>query len=193
VKRWILAPSLFLALALFAGCARREASENAAGACSCAENVVDPTLLAFLSKARAAHHEADLAEDGGDVRGAIAALDGLVKGVRPGGAHPRPEVAEVIADTRARLADLRSASGDFAAASADIEDGLRLAPTPTHLRGHLLEVRGVVEERRSKSLKEKGDATAAERARQDAMRAFQEAIEVNDEVISHALAPDAGK
>jgi tetratricopeptide (TPR) repeat protein len=149
--------------------------------------VVDPTLLAFLSKARAAHHEADLAEAGEDRPRAIRVLSQLVTGGRPGGAAPSPEVAEVIADTRARLADLRSASGAFDEANRDVEEGLGLAREPTHFRGRLFEVRGVVEERRSKALAEKGDAAGAAKARQEALSAFEKAIEIQDDVIARAL------
>jgi tetratricopeptide (TPR) repeat protein len=149
--------------------------------------VVDPTLLAFLSKARAAHHEADLAEEQGDRPRAIRALVRIVEGPRPGGDTPTPEVAEVVADTRARLADLRSAAGDFDRARADVDEGLRLAPAVTHFRGHLVEVRGLVEERRSRALKEKGDEAGATKARDEALKAFEEAIEIQDQVIAEAL------
>lgn len=181
-----------LAALAFAGCAQREPTGSGQGAALCAcpadgAPVVDAPLLAFLSKARASHHEADLAEDGGDRVRAIGILDALVAGPRPGGPTPAPEIAEVVADTRARLADLRSAGGDFDGAEADLVDGLRLAKAPTHFRGHLIEVRGVVQERRSKALRERGDLAGAERAKQDAIRSFEDAIEVGDEVISRAL------
>lgn len=149
--------------------------------------VVDPTLLAFLSKARAAHHDADLAEEGGDRSKAISVLSRLVAGPVPGGAAPPPEVAEVVADTRARLADLRSSLGDFDPAIVDVDAGLALAKENTHFRGHLFEVRGVVEERRSKALAQKGDAAGAEKARKDALAAFEKAIEIQDDVIARAL------
>ena len=97
----------------------------------------------------------------------------------------------MIADTRARLADLKSASGDFDAAGREIDEGLRLAAEPTHFRGHLVELRGLVEERRSAALKEKGDLKGAEAARQAAMKSFEQAIEIQDEVIARALG-DAG-
>ncbi len=186
--------ALSLACALVVGCAERAQTKaspaGGAAACSCepmGAPVVDPTLLAFLSKARAAHHEADLAEDAGDKQKAIGVLSQLALGPRPGGATPSPEVAEVIADTRARLADLRSSIGDFEPAIRDVDEGLSLAKESTHFRGHLFEVRGVVEERRSKALAEKGDATGAEGARKDALTDFEKAIEIQDEVIARAL------
>ena len=147
--------------------------------------MVSPVLLAFLSKARAAHHKADLSLEAGDRAGAIRALEPVVAGAAPPGGLP--EVAEVAADTRARLADLRSEEGDFNGALRDVEAGLALAPGPSHFRGHLVEVRGVVEERRARALAEKGDSEAAERARKAAMAAFEEAIAIQDEVIAKAL------
>lgn len=163
--------------------------ESASSACPCDGPVVDPTLLAFLSKARAAHHEADVAVAGNDPARAVTALERLVQGPVP---PPRdgvtaPEVSEVLADSRARLADLRSSAGDFDRARKDVEDGLRLATTPSHFRGHLVETRGVVEERRAASLAERGDTAGAAEARRAAIAAFQEAIDIQDEVIQRAL------
>lgn len=168
-------------------CARAE--------CACAgEVVVDPALLAFLSKARSAHHQADLAEDEKDPKRALAALTQITSGPLPGGEPPPAEVAEVIADARARLADLESAAGDLDAALREIDAGLAYAVTPTHFRGHLFEVKGIVLERRIAALKEKGDAKGALRVKGEAITAFNEAIEIQNKVIEAALpgAVDAG-
>ena len=188
--RRLAIPALAAMLAL-AACGRQGSGDPpgaAAPACTCppeGAQVVDPTLLAFLSKARAAHHRADLALEAGDRPGAIRSLEPVVTGPTPPGALP--EVAEVMADTRARLADLRSAGGDFDAALRDVEAGLALAPGPSHFRGHLVETRGIVEERRAKALAERGEADAAERARKAAVAAFEEAISIQDQVIAEAL------
>lgn len=168
------------------------APPQGAPACSCgAEPVVDPTLLAFLSKARAAHHQADLAIDARDPRAAVAALERVVAGPLPGGGAALPEVAEVIADTRARLAELRSEMGEFGVARSDVDKGLELAQRPTHFRGRLFEVMGVVLERQAKKLAEGGDAEGAKRARASALEAFETAIKIQDQVIAAALV-DAG-
>lgn len=164
-------------------------------ACACAgEVVVDPALLAFLSKARAAHHQADLAEEDKDTPRALAALTKITAGPLPGGTPVAAEVAEVIADARARLADLESAAGDADAALREIDAGLTYAVTPTHFRGHLFEVKGIVLERRIATLKEKGDTRGAERVKGEAIAAFNEAIEIQNKVIEGALlgAVDAG-
>lgn len=171
------------------------AASHGKTACACAgEVVVDPALLAFLSKARAAHHEADLAEDAKDTKGALAALDQIIKGPLPGGAPVPAEVAEVIADARARRADLESANGDVASALREIDAGLAYAVTPTHFRGHLFEVKGIVIERQIAALKEKGDSRGVEKAKAEAITAFNEAIEIQNKVIEGALrgADDAG-
>jgi hypothetical protein len=182
-----------LAAPLAIGCADRPASPGPPLLCSCApgEQVVDPALLAFLSKARAAHHQADLAEGVKDTQRAVAVLEQLIVGPRPSGSKLPPEVSEVIADTRARLADLRSRDGDIKGALRDIDEGLGLAATPTHFRGHLFEVKGIVLERRIEALKESGDGAGAERARVEAIDAFNEAIEIQNKVIESAL-PDGG-
>jgi tetratricopeptide (TPR) repeat protein len=151
------------------------------------ETPVDPALLAFLSRARAAHHRADDPEQRGDLKGAIRELEALLGGPRlPGNA---PEAREVLADTYARVADLRSRDGDFDRAEADIARGLELVPEVSYFRGHLLEVRGLSEERRSKVLATKADAAGAERAKARALTAFQQAMEVQALVIERSAPP----
>lgn len=145
--------------------------------------VVDPALVAFLSKARAAHHRADLAEDRGELGVAIEAVSTIVDGPRP---PVTPEVVEVVADALARRADLRSRAGDLDAADRDVDAGLALATEISHFRGHLFEVRGLVAERRAEALAARGDPGAAA-AREDAIRAYEQAIEVQDRVIRDAL------
>ncbi len=103
--------------------------------CGPTERVVDPVLLAFLSQARSAHHVADQREAEGDVAGALRALQRLSQGPTPPGSAP--EVAEVLADTQARVADLLSRSGDFDQASRAVELGLAQAREPSYFRGHL--------------------------------------------------------
>ena len=125
--------------------------EPSTKACACEDSnakAIDQALLAWLSKARTFHHLADLAEgdepagDAGaaSIDKAIAPLDQLVAGAVPPG-NP-PEVREVLADTYARLAELRARRGDFERADKDVTAGLGYAPDKTYFRGHLLEVRG---------------------------------------------------
>ena len=155
--------------------------------CGVGQPVVDPALLAFLSKAKSAHATADLAAEDEDHRSAIAALEGLVNGPRPGGANPGAEAREVVADALARLADLRSAEGEFTAAMKDVDQGLALAKERTHFRGRLMEVRGVVQQRHHKQLADSGQPQAAAKAKASAIESFQMAIEIQDEVIQRAL------
>ncbi|MBN2193942.1 MAG: hypothetical protein JW751_14090 [Polyangiaceae bacterium] len=126
-----------------AACCRREVPGVAA---------VDPALLAFLSRARSAHHRADLLENDGSIQGALAELSAIIDGPMPGGPRGLPEVREVLADTLARRADLASRLGRHDSAVNDVQRGLGLAPETTYFRGHLFEVLGLVEERRSWAL-----------------------------------------
>jgi tetratricopeptide (TPR) repeat protein len=141
--------------------------------------------MAWLSKARTLHHLADLGENEGAVDRAIAPLEQLVGGMTPPG--PSPEVDEVLADTYARLAELRARKGELDRAEADVVKGLERAPGKTYFRGHLLEVRGLVYEKLSASLAKAGKGAEAEEARQKAMRASLEAVQLQDEVIAGTL------
>jgi hypothetical protein len=183
-----------------AGCARAADHEASSKACACEDaNVkpVDQALMAWLSKARTLHHLADLAEaeepagDAGatSIDKAIAPLEQLVSGAVPPG-NP-PEVREVLADTYARLAELRARRGDFERADKDVTAGLGYAPDKTYFRGHLLEVRGLIYDKLSQNLEKTGKSAEAKLARQKAMQASFEAVRMQDEVINSTLG-DAG-
>jgi hypothetical protein len=155
---------------------------------------VDPLLLAFLSRARAAHHIADEQENAGDLAAAITPLAELTSGPLPHGPNAQlaPEVREVLADTHARLADLRSRLGAFELALADVQAGLEHANEPNYFRGHLLETEGLVEERHAKALETK-DPSAAAAARTHAIGLLEQAMAVQAQVIDTAApaAPSA--
>jgi tetratricopeptide (TPR) repeat protein len=177
----LLATALSGALAT-AACARDDAAIATCPDLD-AGRPVDPVLLAFLGRARAAHHAADAHEQGGDLPAAAKSLEALLAGPLPGGSPPPAEAREVLADARARLADLQSRLGNFDAALREIERGLTGVPQTSYFRGHLFEVRGLVEERRSKALRESGDQAGAEQARQRALEAFEESMRIQAEVI----------
>jgi hypothetical protein len=184
VKR--AASLLMLAALLATGCAKRSASQSEQ-TCACEGSaVVDATLLAWLSKARALHHEADVAEADGTPAKAVSALERILSGPAPAG----PEASEIVADTRARLAELRAGTGDFDRAADDVKDGLLHAREPSYFRGHLFEVLGLVEEKRAAALEKRGDAVGARAARQRAVEASEQAVKLQDEVIQRALQKD---
>jgi hypothetical protein len=186
VKARTLAAVLVVALSL-AACAKKEAPE----ACV-SERVVDPVLLAFLSQARSAHHVADQREAEGDLPAALRSLAALTAARKPPG--DAPEVEEVLADTRARSADLLSRAGRFEQAEAEIAAGLESARTTSYFRGHLFEVRGLLEERREKALRGTGRGQEADQARDRSLAAYEEAMKVQAEVIRQATpAPSAPK
>ncbi len=147
----------------------------------------DVETMAFLSEARALHHEANVNEDQGNVRGSIAAVERIVHAKRPHGDRASPEIEEVLADAYARLAELDLRAGDADAASRAASDGLTHAKETTYFRGHLLEVEGVVEESRAALLADAGDQAGAARARSSAMRLLEEAVSVQGRVIEAAL------
>ncbi len=145
----------------------------------------DVETMAFLSEARALHHEANVSEESGDDRLAIATVARIVHARRPSGAPP--EVEEVLADAYARLAELELRAGDRDAALRDAREGLTHAATTTYFRGHLLEVEGVIEESRATNLADAGDSAGAARARSSSMRLLEEAVSVQARVIEGAL------
>lgn len=149
---------------------------------------VDPVLVAFLGKARAAHHRADIFEDQEKPEAAIGTLTTLVD--EPSNIPNRPEAHEVLADTHARLADLKSQLGRYDEALQNVEAGMALAKDATYFRGHLFEMQGLVDERRAKTLRAEGDEAAAKRAEAKALDAFEKAMNIQQEVIDKAL-PEA--
>jgi tetratricopeptide (TPR) repeat protein len=176
--------AIALSCAFGAGCAKRETAHGAHG------EVVDEPLLAWLSMTRSLHHEADIQEDQGDLKGAVATLERLLAKAPP---HRTPESDEVLADTHARLGDLRSRLGDFDAGMRDVDEGLKLVPNVSYYAGHLLEVRGMIEQRREEALAAKGDVDGASKAKERAMKAYEEAIAVQDEVIRRGTADGGAK
>lgn len=186
-----LAASLLVLATLVGGVGCNDKAPEPPCVCGEAPPPVDATLMAFLSKARSAHHQADAREQAGDVPGAVAALEQITS-TSLGETAKRPEAREVLADTRARLADLRSQAGKHDEAEGDIVAGLELAPQDSYFAGHLYEMRGVNEERRAKALAEAGDEAAAEAARKRAFAAFEKAVDVQDRVIRKELEGTGG-
>jgi hypothetical protein len=186
---WLAATALLAALAL-GGCSRSERSTPRGGGAD-AGPAFDLETMAFLSKARALHHEANLKEEAGDTRGAAAEVERIVRANRPHPGQAVPEVDEVLADAWARLAELDVRSGDVAGAENAAKEGLTHAREPTYFRGHLLEVQGIAEESRSAALADAGDAPGAAKARAAAMRLLEEAVTIQDRVIAEALDADA--
>ncbi|HEY6561639.1 MAG TPA: hypothetical protein VI072_30420 [Polyangiaceae bacterium] len=185
--------ALLVLLSSLGACSKGESPAPAASACPELPGapVVDPALLAFLSRARAAHHMADRHEEAAELPAAIAALGKLLAGPTPGGDAPLPEVREVLADTHARLADLESQLGQYEAAERHVTLGLKGATEPSYFQGHLFEVRGLLEERRAKFLRERGRPEDADRASRAAIAAFEQAMQIQARVIERTLGRDA--
>ena len=153
---------------------------------------VDTQIMAFLSEARALHHQANLAEDNGDLALAVNAMDRLVNARRPHPERKTPEVEEVLADAYARLAELRLKTGDLDPAALAVKAGLEHMPEATYFRGHLLEVQGLVEESRAAKLADAGRPDEAKQARERAIQLLEEVVKIQDQVIQRSLASDGG-
>lgn len=187
MNRWAvalvaIASAVVLAFTLAIGCARDSVGDQGGAP------AIDTEVMAYLSEARALHHQANLKEEGGDVPGAIGAMERLVAARRP---HPEaklPEVEEVLADAYARLAELELKRSGLAAASKAIETGLTHAPEPTYFRGHLVEVQGLVMEARADELKDAGKTAEADEARKKAIAILEEVVKIQDDVIKRSLA-----
>jgi len=177
---------LAIGLGLAVGCSRDGGDEPSAP--------IDTALMAFLSQARALHHQADLEEQNGNVEAAAAAMEKLVGGPRPHPGRPAPEIDEVVADAYARLAELELKRGRVEAASRATDRGLEHAPTATYFRGHLVEVQGIVAETNAATLADAGRSDEAAREREHAIRLLEEAVKIQEDVIRRSLeGRDAGK
>jgi tetratricopeptide (TPR) repeat protein len=189
----LLYPLAGVALAFVVAAAAAACRNDVGGISGCpsaevAGPPVDTQLMAFLSAARALHHEADIKEQSGDDDGAVAALERLAR-------MPAPqaiEVDEVLADAHARLAELRLRRADLDGADRDVRLGLDRAKSPTYFRGHLLEVEGLVEEARASTLSDAGRTDEAARAKAQAISLLEEAVHVQELVIQHALGDKDG-
>jgi hypothetical protein len=175
--------------ALAASCARQDGGRAEREALE-AGVAIDPAVMAYLSIARAMHHEANLKEDS-DVPGAIAALDRLTAEKRP---HPEervPEIEEVLADTYARVAELHVRQGELGKASESIREGLSHAPAASYFRGHLLEVAGIAEEARARELGDAGKVEESASAKARALDLLYQAVLVQERVVTNTLEADA--
>lgn len=178
--------ALGLGFAATPGCSRHE------GAADDGTPAVDSEIMAFLSEARALHHQANLAEEGGDLTGAVKAMDRLVAARRPHPERKTPEVEEVLADAYARLAELRLKVGELDPAGVAVKNGLEHVAEATYFRGHLLEVQGLIEEARAARLADAGRSEEAKQAREHAIQLLEEVVQIQDQVIQRSLAKDGG-
>jgi hypothetical protein len=186
VNRWALAlvaiaASITLAFVLAIGCAHDSGDQGGA-------TVIDTEVMAYLSEARALHHQANLKEEAGDIAGAVGAMERLVAARRP---HPEaklPEVEEVLADAYARLAELELKRNGLPSAARAIDTGLTHAPEATYFRGHLVEVQGLVMEANAAELADAGKKEEAAKARDKAIELLEEVVKIQDQVIQKSLA-----
>jgi hypothetical protein len=187
MNRWAvalvaIAASIALAFVLAIGCGR-DMPGDAGGS-----PVIDTEVMAYLSEARALHHQANLKEDAGDLPGAIGSMERLVAARRP---HPEaklPEVEEVLADAYARLAELELKRNGLPNATRAIESGLTHAPEPTYFRGHLIEVQGLMMEATAAELGDAGKKEEAAKAREKAIQLLEDVVKIQDQVIQKSLA-----
>jgi hypothetical protein len=153
---------------------------------------IDLDVMAFLSEARALHHDANVREASNDDKDAIISLEKLTKAARPHPDKTIPEVEDVLADTYARTAEIRLRDGDIDGAARDVKEGTTHAQADTYFHGHLLEVGGIIEEARAASLTDAGKTAEADAAKKRALDFLHRAVEIQDQVIRASLSPDGG-
>lgn len=153
----------------------------------------DVETMAYLSEARALHHQAGLKEDSGDLPGAIAALSRLTTASRPHPERKVPEVEEVLADAFARRAELELRHGKPEEALVSVREGLTHAESPTFFRGHLVEVEGLIEKSRAAAFTDAGKPEEARSARDRAIRLLDDAVKIQEGVVNASLDAGAGK
>jgi tetratricopeptide (TPR) repeat protein len=169
---------LALAVALAVACGRSAPPDDAP---------FDVETMAYLSEARALHHQAGIREDTGDLPGAIGAMTRLTSAARPHPDRKVPEVEEVLADAFARRAELELRAGKTEEAMASVREGLVHAEGPTFFRGHLIEVEGLVEKARAAALTDAGKSDEAKAARERAIRRLDEAVKIQEAVVNASL------
>jgi tetratricopeptide (TPR) repeat protein len=174
---------LVFAIGVAIGCGRKEENEAPP---------VDTEIMAFLSEARALHHQANIKEETGDLPGAASAMQRLVAAKRPHPDRQTVEVDEVLADAYARLAELELRLGSLDRAREAVKAGLKHAPDATYFRGRLIEVEGLIEEAYAAQLADAGDTAEAARAREKAIQLLEEVVRIQDQVIQRSLANREG-
>ena len=183
---------LLFALAASAACAQQRETPGHGRESSEAGVAVDTEVMAYLSMARARHHEANLKEDD-DVPAAIVVLDRVTTAKRPHPGQRIPEIEEVLADTFARIAELCVRKGDLAKASDSVREGLTHAEAASYFRGHLLEIGGIIEESRAAALRDAGQQAQAAAAKARALDLLHQAVLVQERVVDQSLAAGAGR
>jgi hypothetical protein len=141
---------------------------------------VDERLMLALEEARAWQHRADLHLADGDLTGAIADVEAVLRVQFPPGTA---EGEEARLDAWARLAKLHVALAptDEARALDDIAHGRAEATRDSFYRAHLETVAGEIEEAQARRL-DGSDAEGARAARKRALDLYARSIEINKRV-----------
>ncbi len=188
-KVFIVLSALAVAAGVALACEEVKQHEGA-GSVTTPDDAVDMELMAYLSRARALHHEANLKEEMGDKKGAVDAMERLTS--QPFSRAVTPEVDEVLSDAFARRAELELGMGDLDSASLSVERGLTHTKEPTYFRGHLVEVSGLLDEARAHALTDAGKPDLAKRAQEKALAELEQAIDIQNHVLSGLLG-DGGR
>lgn len=149
--------------------------------------VLSEELMLALSLAKNYHHKADLLLQEAEPDQAATALQAILAIRFPEGA---PEAEDVRLDARARLAKLLAAQGKLDEAGQLVADGLRGAPRRSFFLANLYTVQGEIHEARAAFFDQQASTAtsdaaraqaevAAGEARRDAIRAFDESIQIN--------------
>ncbi len=188
-KVFIVLSALAVAAGVALACEEVKQHDGAASVTT-PDDAVDMELMAYLSRAHALHHEATIKEDMGDRKGAVDAMERLTS--QRFSRAATPEVEEVLSDAFARRAELELGMGDLDAASRSVDHGLEHARELTYFRGHLVEVSGLLDEARAHALTDAGKPDEAKRAQEKALAELEQAIDIQNHVLSGLLG-DGGR
>lgn len=174
--------SMVLAVAIATGCKSEsksdEANRGALTTLTEPANALSEELMLSLGQAKNFHHKADVFISDGKLEEAANEVAKIMKISFPKDA---PESEDALLDTRARLAQMRAAQGRLDEAMKLVDDGIASASRQSFFLANVHTVRGEIFEAKAEAAEVGSDA--ANRAKMQALKAFDASIQINDTLI----------